>query len=246
MIPANHLASNIRPMSLQTLDLLVIAPHPDDAEISVGGTILACKQQGMRVGVLDLTNGEPTPHGTPEIRRQETDGATQVLGLDYRSNLGLPNRSLQSTLPARRELASIFRVLRPRIVLAPYWEDAHPDHTAASDLVDAARFWGKLSRSDMPGEPFWVPRLYYYWSIHLRNHPRPSFVLDISAHIDRKLDAIRCYASQMTTGRDQTFPTVLDDIRDRARYWGWSIGAAYAEPFANREEIGISALTSLK
>ena len=127
------------------LDVLVIAPHPDDAEISVGGTILNALAQGQQVGILELTNGEPTPHGTPEIRQQETDRATATLGVGWRENLGLPNRSLQGDLGARRRLAEVFRVTRPRTILAPYWEDAHPDHVVASRLVDDARFWSKLS-----------------------------------------------------------------------------------------------------
>src|SRR5690242_15795290 len=104
------------------LDYLVIAPHPDDAELGAGGAILLLKAQGARVGVLDLTNGEPTPHGSPEIRQRETEAATAVLGLDWRGNLGLPNRSLVADLEARARLAGVIRHLRPRHLLAPYWE----------------------------------------------------------------------------------------------------------------------------
>lgn len=229
----------------QPLDLLVIAPHPDDAEISVGGTLLLSLAQGKRVGVLELTNGEPTPHGSVEIRAEETRRATEVLGLTWRHQLRLPNRSLENSLAARRELASVLRLVRPRILLAPYWEDAHPDHVAASALVDAARFWAKLSRSDMPGEPFHPAHVFYFWSIHLRNLPQPAFVVDISAHLEQKMEAIRCYASQMLVGRSDQFPTLLDDIRDRARYWGWAIHAAYGEPFATREAVRIRDLDNL-
>lgn len=227
------------------LDLLVVAPHPDDAEISVGGTILLSRQQGLRVGVVELTSGEPTPHGTPAIRQRETAAATEVLGLDFRENLGLPNRSLEHTLQARRALASVFRRTRPQTILAPYWDDAHPDHVVASALCDAARFWSKLSRTDLPAEPFWPPRILYFWSIHLRIHPKPSLVLDISEHIETKMESIRCYESQVITDRSTEFPTILDDIRDRARYWGWTIGKGYGEPFASREEIGLNSLESL-
>ena len=230
---------------MKPLDLLVVATHPDDAEISVGGTILASAAQGLRVGVLDLTNGEPTPHGSPEIRAAETARATDILGLEYRENLGLPNRSLQDTLEARKMLAGVFRQTRPRIILAPYWEDVHPDHVAASQLCDDARFWSKLSKTDMPGERFWPPLMLYYWSIHLRIHPKPTFVFDISDHIDRKMESVRSYASQLLTGRSVEFPTVLDDIRDRSRYWGWTIGTAFAEPFASREEIGLSTFDAI-
>lgn len=228
-----------------SLDVLVVAPHPDDAEIGVGGTILACRQNGLRVGVIDLTSGEPTPHGSPDIRGRETDAATQVLGLDWRANLGLPNRSLRDDLESRRALAEVFRLTRPKIILAPYWEDAHPDHVAASRLADDARFWSKLSKSDLVGEPFWPPKMLYFFSIHLRIHPKPSFVFDITPQIDTKMKSIRCYESQFITGRTQTSPTPLDDIRDRARYWGWTIGVPFAEPFASREEIGLRDLRSL-
>ena len=227
------------------LDVLVVAPHPDDAEIGVGGTLLRCHQLGWRVGVIDLTTGEPTPHGSLEIRAAETTAATQVLGLNWRANLGLPNRSLQDDLESRRALAGVFRLTRPKIILAPYWDDAHPDHVAASRLADEARFWAKLTKSDLPGEPHWPPRMLYFFSIHLRIHPHPAFVLDISPHIEQKMQSIRCYESQFVTGRPQTPPTVLDDIRDRARYWGWTIGTPFAEPLASREEIGLRDLQAL-
>ena len=228
-----------------SLDILAIAPHPDDAEISVGGTLVTCRRQGLRVGVLDLTNGEPTPHGSPEIRAKETAAATDVLQLDWRSNLGLPNRTLEHTLEARRALATIFRLTRPRILLAPYWEDSHPDHVAATSLIEAARFWAKLTRTDMDGEPFHPPRIFYYFSIHLRVHPQPAFVFDISDAIDEKLASVRCYESQFLTGRSQEFPSPLDDIRDRARYWGWSIGRKFGEPFASRESVRIGSMSAM-
>lgn len=228
------------------LDILVVAPHPDDAEISVGGTILVCRQQGLRVGVLELTSGEPTPLGTPEIRAQETAAATRVLDLTWRGNLGLPNRQLVADLDARWKLAEVFRQTRPQIILAPYPEDVHPDHVAASQLVDDARFWAKLSRSDIPGKPYWPPQLFQFWSIHLRIHPKPAFVMDISPVIDRKMEAVRCYASQLIEQRSREYPTALDDIRDRARYWGWTIHSRFGEPFASREEVRVTDLRHLR
>src|SRR3954468_11178655 len=162
------------------LDYLVIAPHPDDAELGVAGTIALLLAGGARVGVLDLTDGEPTPFGSPEIRRRETEAATAVLGLTWRGSLGLPNRRLEADLDARARLAGVIRQTRPRVLFAPYWEDAHPDHVAASALVDAARFWAKLTKSDLPGEPHYPHGVLYYLSIHLRAVPRPSFVVDIS------------------------------------------------------------------
>lgn len=230
---------------MQPLDILVVSPHPDDAEISVGGTIAVSLRQNLRVGVVDLTSGEPTPHGSLAVRQAESENATEILGLTWRKNLDLPNRSLTPNLDARRRLSEVFRLVRPQIILAPYWQDAHPDHVAASSLVDDARFWSKLSRSDMAGDPFWPPMLLHYFSIHLRIHPTASFVLDISSEIETKMNAVCAYESQLIIGRPKTFPTAIDDIRDRARFWGWSIGKAYGEPFVNRESIGINSLQSL-
>ncbi|HVJ86509.1 MAG TPA: bacillithiol biosynthesis deacetylase BshB1 [Caulifigura sp.] len=227
------------------LDILVVATHPDDAEISVGGTIVTSARAGLKVGVLDLTSGEPTPFGTLEKRRQETAAATKALGITWRQNLNLPNRKLQNDLDSRAKLAEVFRITRPKVILGPYPEDVHPDHVAASQLVDGARFWAKLSRTDLEGEPYWPPRLYHYWSIHLRIHPKPSFVLDISSAIDAKMESVGCYHSQFTEGRQPVFPTPLDDIRDRARYWGWAIHRAYGEPFASREDLGVVGFDSL-
>jgi bacillithiol biosynthesis deacetylase BshB1 len=225
--------------------MLVVAPHPDDAEISVGGTIIRSQAQGLRVGVVELTTGEPTPHGSLETRARETAAATRVMQLDWRDNLGLPNRNLEPTLEARRALAGIFRLTRPKVLFIPYWEDAHPDHVAACQIAEAARFWSKLSRTDFPGEPWHPPTVLYYFSIHLRIHPRPAFVMDISEQMEAKMQAVECYQSQFVTGRTPSFPSALDNIRDRARYWGWSIGTAYAEPFASREEIGLRSLRSI-
>jgi bacillithiol biosynthesis deacetylase BshB1 len=227
------------------LDYLIIAPHPDDAELGVGGTISVLKTEGSRVGVLDLTDGEPTPYGSPEIRRAETEAATTMLGLDWRGNLGLRNRFLTADLEARHRLAGVIRQLRPRYLFAPYWEDAHPDHVAASALVDAARFWAKLTKTDLPGEPHYPKGMIYYFSVHLRLHLRPSFVVDISPHLEKKMQAISCYRSQFIEGRPTAPPTILDDLRDRARYWGWAIGARYGEPFVCREEVGLRSLRDL-
>ena len=227
------------------LDILVIAPHPDDAELGMGGAILKFKAEGQRVGVLDLTSGEPTPHGSPEIRAGETAAATEILGLDWRENLGLPNRSLDPTLEARAAIAGVIRQQRPRWLFAPYWEDAHPDHLAATELVDAARFWAKLTKTDMPGEPHHPERIYNYYCVHLKHAAQPAFVLDISNYWEQKLAAIRCYESQFITGRPTEPPIFLDQLRDEAAYWGSIIGAKYGEPFNCREPIGLSTMAGL-
>ena len=169
------------------LDALIIAPHPDDAELGAGGAILKMLAEGRSVGVLDLTSGEPTPHGSPEIRARETAAATDLLGLPWRENLGLPNRRLEPTLDARATLAAVIRRTRPRWLFAPYWEDAHPDHVAATQLIEAARFWAKLTKTDLPGDPHYPERIFYYYCVHLKLAPQPAFVLDISAEWEKKL-----------------------------------------------------------
>lgn len=227
------------------LDVLVIAPHPDDAELGMGGAILKLKAEGKKVGILDLTSGEPTPFGSLEKRAAETAAATEILGVDWRDNLGLPNRSLEPTLAAREKLASAIRLLRPKWLFAPYWEDAHPDHLAATQLVDAARFWAKLSKTDMPGEPFHPQRIYNYYCVHLKMTPQPAFVLDISEYWEQKFESIRCYYGQFIEGRPQEYPTFLDKLHDEASYWGKTIGTRYGEPFTSREPIGLASMGSL-
>ena len=226
------------------LDVLVVAPHPDDAELGMAGAIMKFKDDGWRVGILDLTNGEPTPFGTPE-NRAEAAAATAILGLDWRENLGLPNRSLESTLEARAKLAAVFRLQRPRWIFAPYWIDAHPDHVAATELIEAARFWSKLTKTDMPGQPHYPQRIFYYFCVHLRTITPPAFVLDISPYWERKRAVIECYHSQFLEGRPHGPPTFVDRLRDQAAAWGWSIGADYGEPFASREPVGLATMTGL-
>jgi N-acetylglucosamine malate deacetylase 1 len=227
------------------LDALVVAPHPDDAELGMGGTIVRLNRLGWKVGILDLTSGEPTPLGSLERRAAETALANAALGNPWRKNLGLPNRSLEPTLVARRAVAAVFRAVRPRLVFAPYWEDAHPDHTAATKLVEDARFWSKLSKSDIPGEPFHPARILYYFSVHLRIAARPSFLLDISDELGAKLEALRCYRTQLVDNRPEGKPGVIESVCDRTRYWGHLAGVGHAEPFASREPVALAGLDQL-
>lgn len=227
------------------LDMLVIAPHPDDAELGMGGAIAKMIDLGWRVGILDLTTGEPTPFGTPEIRLRETEAATKVLNLAWRENLGLVNRFLEPTLDARAALANVIRRVRPRWLFAPYWEDAHPDHVAATQLIEAARFWAKLTKSELYAAPYHPERVFYYYCVHLKHVAQPAFVLDISDQWNRKAESIACYESQFTTGREHVSPTFHDRVRDEAAYWGKMIGTRYGEPFASREPIGLQDFTRL-
>ncbi|MGB1814194.1 MAG: bacillithiol biosynthesis deacetylase BshB1 [Rubripirellula sp.] len=227
------------------LDFLVVAPHPDDAELGMGGTIAKMVAEGWRVGILDLTSGEPTPHGSEVRRRQETLKATEILGVAWRGNAGLPNRKLEPTLEARELIASYFRVLQPRWIFAPYWEDAHPDHVAATQLIEAARFWAKLSKTEMPGERFHPERIYYYFCIHLRLAVKPDWIVDISEHWDQKLESVLAYQSQFVEGRPTEPPTMIDRIRDDAANWGRLINRKYGEPMATKEPLAMKSLRDL-
>ena len=171
-----------------------------------------------------------------------TAAATATLGNPWRANLGLTNRSLEPSLASRRALAAVFRKVRPRLLFAPYWEDAHPDHTAATKLVEDARFWSKLSRSDIPHAPHHPARIFYYFSVHLRIVERPSLLLDISEQLETKLEALRCYRSQLVDNQPAGRPGVIESVCDRTRFWGHLAGVSHAEPFACREPVALRGL----
>jgi bacillithiol biosynthesis deacetylase BshB1 len=225
------------------LDALVIAPHPDDAELGMGGTIAAMLAQGMHVGILDLTDGEPTPLGSVETRARETAAASAALGITWRENLGLPNRRLRATLAARGALAGVIRRSRPRWLFAPHWVDAHPDHVAATRLVEAARFWAKLTKCDLEGEPWHPERIYHYGCVHLKAVRRPAFVVDVSACHEIKRRALACYASQFPQAAGR--PGVLDRVAAADAWWGSVIGTAHGEPFWAREPVALRSFASL-
>ncbi len=230
---------------LDVLDMLVVAPHPDDAELGMGGAIAKMIALGWRVGVLDLTSGEPTPYGSLETRAAETLAASRKLGLTWRENLGLRNRFLEPTLEARGKLANVIRRVRPKWLFAPYWEDAHPDHIAATELIEAARFWAKLTKSDLEGEPYHPQRVFHYYCVHLKHVAQPAFVLDITEQWENKAASIACFASQFTIGREHISPSLIERVRDEAAYWGKMIGTRYGEPFNCREPIALQDLTRL-
>jgi len=244
MIPSTHYPD--LPLLHDPLDVLVVAPHPDDAELGMGGTISLLLAQGKKVGILDLTDGEPTPFGSPEIRARETALANTCMGSPWRYNLGLKNRFLEATLENRHRLAGIFRIVRPKWLFAPYWLDAHPDHLAATELVESARFWSKLTKSDIPGKPFHPERIYYYFCIHLKLVPQPAFIVDISSYWESKAAAIDAYQSQFVVGRESDPVPFLERFREEAAFWGKSIGRRYGEPFATKEPIALKDLDSLQ
>jgi N-acetylglucosamine malate deacetylase 1 len=227
-------------MAPETVEYLVVAPHPDDAELGMGGTIVKLLQAGRRVAVLDLTSGEPTPFGTPAKRRRETAASSKALGLTRRVNLGLKNRELEATLAARVAVAEVYRTLQPRVLFLPYWRDAHPDHLAGSLVATQARFHAKLTKTRMKGRPHYAERVLYYYCTHLRTHADVSFVVDVSEELPVKMRAVEHYRSQFFDGRGDQAGAVLEYVRDVNRYWGRQINRAYGEPFAIQETLGVA------
>ena len=189
------------------LDLLVLAPHPDDAELGMAGTILKCKAEGLSVGVLDLTDGEPTPFGSREIRKRETDPASEILGLDWRMQFGTAESQPGADARGPGNLAGVIRLAQPKWLFAPYWVDAHPDHVAAVELIEAARFWAKLTKTDLPGQPHHPSRIFHYRCVHLRVVEPSGVRARYQRILGAKLAALRAIkASLSSAGRPSRRP----------------------------------------
>ncbi|HQY88011.1 MAG TPA: PIG-L family deacetylase [Tepidisphaeraceae bacterium] len=219
---------------------LVVAPHPDDAELGMGGTIIKLISQGHAVHLLDMTNGEPTPNGSPEIREREWTAATKLLGCT-RSNLGLKNREVTHDLASRYKLAAVIREHRPSTIFIPYSPDAHPDHVAVTRIAEDARFDAKLSKTNIPGEPWHPKRIIYYFCTHLRLSFQPTFCIDTSDTHQKKLEACACYESQGLS-KDGGLISLVDQV---SAYFGNRIGTKFAEPFFSHEVIGLAGLDEL-
>lgn len=222
---------------------LVISPHPDDAEIAMGGTIAALLQQGVRVVVADLTNGEPTPHGSVEKRQREATAASAILGISERRQLTLKNREVFDTVENRTVVAGLIREIRPQVLFGPYWEDVHPDHVQAAALIESARFYAKFVKSDLPHEPWYPKKHLHFFSTHIKVRYQPSFVFDISTYLEAKMSAIAAYESQFVSHEGNR--KRLEEIRTEARFWGQQVGVGAGEPFVCRESIKLSTASAL-
>jgi bacillithiol biosynthesis deacetylase BshB1 len=219
----------------------VIGPHPDDQELGMGGTIIRLATQGHRVHLVDMTNGEPTPFGSIETRTREAAAAAKVMGVE-RSLLGLPNREVLHNLESRHKLAALIRVHRPDWMFVPYPLDAHPDHVAVTKIAEDARFDAKLTKSTIPGEPWYPKRIIYYFCTHLRMNFVPNFCIDITGQIEQKMRAVACYESQFKSNAAGDVPTMVKTL---CGYFGGRIGTQYAEPFFTHEVLGFSGLDQL-
>ncbi|MCK8114002.1 bacillithiol biosynthesis deacetylase BshB1 [Anaerosoma tenue] len=223
-------------------DIVCVGAHPDDVEIGMGGVAATMARRGADVLIVDLTDGEPTPFGTHERRMVEAAAAASTLGC-RRITLGLTNRRLADGPEARQALAEVLRAERPGIVFAPYPEDAHPDHEAAARIAEAARFYAKLTKSAMAGEPHYPARLYRYMAVHLRLLREPSFLVDVSDTLPLKLEALRRYESQFSDNPANA--SLLEHVERTARHWGDIARVFAAEPFFSAEPPVVASVSDL-
>ena len=226
------------------LDVLAVFSHPDDAELSVAGTLLKLKSLGYRTGVCDLTRGEMGTRGTPEIRAKEALDAARILKLDVRVNLDQPDGHVWPTEVARTAFVRVLRTHKPKVLLTTHEDDPHPDHANTSGIVRQGARLATMRRYDDDAGLDPVPMPAIMHSLFSRRIV-PSFVVDVSAFVDEKMDAIRAYASQFYDAGSRE-PTTrisergfLDEIEFRMRYFGSLIGVEAGEPFYVREALNV-------
>jgi bacillithiol biosynthesis deacetylase BshB1 len=235
---------------IEPVDVLAIMAHPDDAELLVGGTLTKCADRGKRAAVIDLTRGEAGSAGSPEQRAREARAAAQVMGLVARRNAGLADSNLMNDLEARRAVVTAIRELRPRVVLTHWTQGRHPDHRIASELVRDACFLSGLRNFDAPGPPH-RPLSLAYATAFREDAPTPTFVVDITDQIDRKIEALACFDSQFRekTQAGEVYPGgdrgLFDQIRAQAAETGSRIRRAYGEPFFTAETVELDTPAAL-
>jgi bacillithiol biosynthesis deacetylase BshB1 len=233
---------------VEAVDVLTIAAHPDDIELTCSGTLLKMVDKGYSVGILDLTQGELGTRGTAEIRAKEAEAARLIIGAKFRERLNFGDSRLTASVENRLALAEKIRDARPRTVILPYWEARHPDHYTAAILGYEACYAAGLKQLPVAGEPHRPQKILYasmYWEV------RPSFLVDISPYFDRKIQAINCFASQFAGDlRDITelYPAwgrLIDRITTQCKYFGHLMGVNYAEPFIVKEIIAVEDIVTL-
>jgi N-acetylglucosamine malate deacetylase 1 len=215
------------------LDILCIAPHPDDAEIGCGGSLARAKTEGKRTGILELTLGEMGSLGTPEVRLMEARVAAEILGLSFRGNLRWQDGCVQDSETYRLELAQVIRDLKPKTILVPHETDRHPDHVGAARVTTSALHFAGLRKAKLTGEPHKVARVLYYQG----NAPIEANVLvNVSGFMETWEAAIMAHASQFTgeAVSETVSPEIIERRKARMMYWGTFIGARYAESYQSR------------
>lgn len=223
-------------------NVLVFGPHPDDAEIWCGGLVARLADHGHRVGIVDLTRGETGTRGKVEDRLREGEEAARILGAVFRENLGLEDGAVNTGREAKRAVVEAIRRARPEILVAPYPADDHPDHANGGRLVDESLFLAGLKNFSADGEAHRARQVWHY----MCHQPfSPSFVVDVSDVFDRKLEAIRCFSSQLHREESREPATnvssadFLERLTARCRTFGDLIGVRFGEPFFTRKPVRI-------
>ena len=233
-----------------TVDLLAIAAHRDDVELTCAGTLIRAVDLGQKVGILDLTQGETGTRGSAELRAEEAVKAAALMGVTERRNAGLPDAHLHNTDEARRVVVEQIRHFRPRVVILPFPVGRHPDHRLASELSRDACFLAGLAKYDAPGVPHRPHKILY--ALAYREDPvKPTFVVDISAQMERKMAAIRCYSSQFDGAKNagEIFPTGQDLyslVETQNAHYGSLIRTRYGEPYFTHETMRVDDVVALE
>lgn len=231
------------------IDLLAIAAHPDDVELTCGGTLIKAALGGYRTGIIDLTRGETGTHGTPDRRAGEAARAARAMGVAERLNAGLPDAHLHNTDAMRATVVELVRRFRPKVVILPFPVGRHPDHRVASELCRDACYLAGLRHYDAEGDPHRPFKILY--ALAYREDPvKPSFVVDISEEFETKMAAIKCYESQFdgATAAGEIFPTgqpLYDLVQIQDAHYGSLIRTRYGEPFMTHETVRIDDVVSM-
>ena len=233
---------------MEQVDILTIAAHPDDVELTCSGTLIRMVAQGYSVGILDLTEGEMGTRGTPQIRAEEAEAARRMIGAKFRKRMNLGDSRLTPSIENRLAVVEQIRTAKPRTVILPYWEGRHPDHYTAATIGYEACYAAGLRQLPVGGDPHRPKKILYasmYWEV------RPSFVVDISAHFNQKLQAINCFASQFAGDlKDITelYPAwgrLLDRVTTQCKHYGHLMGVDYAEPFVVKEVMAVDDIVKM-
>ncbi|HEY2066401.1 MAG TPA: bacillithiol biosynthesis deacetylase BshB1 [Gemmatimonadaceae bacterium] len=232
------------------VDILAVAAHRDDIELTCGGTLLKAARQGRRTAILDLTQGEMGTRGSAELRADEASRAAEILGVAARETLGLPDAGIENTVATREALARVIRRFRPRVVIAPAMEGRHPDHRITAQLVRDACFVAGLAKV-VPDVPKHRPLKILHCLTYRQDFLRPSFVVDISEEFEQKLAAVRCYHSQFEGALQagEVYPTgepLYDVVTHYAAFYGSLIRTRYGEPFFTTEMMRVDDVCSLE
>jgi len=237
-------------MTSPAVDILAIAAHRDDVELTCGGTLIKAANAGRRTAIVDLTQGEMGTRGSAQLRAEEASRAAEILGVSARETLGLPDAGIENSPATREALARVIRRFRPRVVIAPASEGRHPDHRVTAGLVRDACFVAGLAKI-APEVPKHRPLKVLHALAYRQDSTRPSFVVDITDEFERKLEAIKCYASQFQgeTQAGEVFPNgepLYDIIRHYAATYGSLIRTRYGEPFLTTEMMRVDDVVALE